>query len=93
MDKTKNKRGFYAYRKLTKSQRRAFKQAYGLERKHDTDKRKKAGLKNVEPFIGYLRDTYLNTSDFILFGFAWNVSPKGAGYWSKIKALLTEKTK
>ena len=91
MDKSSNKQGFYTYRKLSKSQRRAFKLAYKMERQYEAEKRKKAGVKNDEAFIAYLRDTYFTSAEFFLFAFSFKSSPQGLEYWFKIQRAFKEK--
>lgn len=90
MSKTikQNKKGFFAYSKLTKKERREFRKAFALERKNEVKDRKAAGLKSKDGLIHYLRDTYLLPADFILFAFAWSVTPTRLWSWKDIHTRL-----
>ena len=85
-----NKKGFFAYRKLTRAERRAFRTAFKMERVNEVKDRKLLGLKSADGLIHYLRDTHFMPADFVLFGFAWSVCPRGREYWSKIHKRLQE---
>ena len=87
----RNKRGYYAYRKLTKRQRREFRRAFALERKNEVKDRRLLGLKSVDGLSHYLRDTYQQPKDFLLFAFSYRDSPQGLQYWYGVQRNLQEK--
>ena len=87
----KFKKGFYSYRKLTRKERRAFRTAFKLERKEMVKDRSKMGLKSEDGLIHYLRDDYMRPADFVLFAFAWSVSPLGGQYWNVLHKQLQQK--
>lgn len=91
MDKHLNKKGFFAYRKLTRAERREFRKTFKLERKEEVKDRKRLGLKSVDGLSHYLRDTYQQPKDFLLFAFSYRDSPQGLQYWYGVQRSLQEK--